>query len=130
MTIFDPLRRRHVPLTPEEEVRQRFVRFLIDGKSFPAGLVSNEVSLCINGMQARADTVVYSRTGSPLMIVEYKAPSVRITQKVFDQVSRYNSVLRVGYLVVTNGQQLFCARLDYSTMTYHFLPDIPRYTDL
>lgn len=128
--IFDVLRRRYVALTPEEWVRQHFTNFLLKEKGYPQGLLSNEIQINLNGTKKRCDTVLYRRDLTPQMIVEYKAPSVEITQAVFDQITRYNMVLKVDYLVVSNGLRHYCCRIDYARNTYYFLPDIPRYADL
>lgn len=125
--ILDVIRRQHVALTPEEWVRQHFVHFLINHKGYPQSLMANEVQLKLNGMSRRCDTLVYDRTLTPRVIVEYKAPSVNITQKVFDQICRYNMVLQVDYLIVTNGITHYCCQLDYTTRSYRFLHDIPEY---
>lgn len=129
-TIFDPIRRRYVALTPEEWVRQHFVHFLIAHKGYPASLLANEVLLHLNGTKKRCDTVLYKRDLSAWMIVEYKAPHIEITQAVFDQITRYNMVLKVEYLVVSNGLQHYCCRLDYEKQSYCFLQDIPSYKEL
>lgn len=129
-TIFDPIRRRYVALTPEEWVRQHFVHFLIAHKGYPASLMANEVLLHLNGTKKRCDTVLYRRDLSAWMIVEYKAPHIEITQAVFDQITRYNMVLKVEYLVVSNGMQHYCCRVDYETQSYCFLKDIPLYKEL
>ncbi len=128
--IFDCLRSKFVAFTPEEIVRQSFVRYLIDTKNYPAGLMANEVPLKQNGRERRCDTVVFDRQGKPLMIVEYKAASVAITQEVFNQIYRYNTVLKVRYLTVFNGKQLYCCRVDYESGKVQFLKDIPCYGDL
>ena len=128
--IFDCLRRKYVALTPEETVRQAFVRFLIDKKRYPAGLMGNEIAITQNGRSRRCDTVVFDRKGNPLMIVEYKAAAVKVTQDVFNQIYRYNTVLRVRYLTVFNGRQLYCCRMDYDTNKAVFLADVPDYDDL
>lgn len=128
--IFDTLRRRYVALTPEEWVRQHFVHFLLEHKGYPAALLANEVSLTLNGTAKRCDSVLYNRDVSPRMIIEYKAPHVEITQKVFAQISRYNMALHVDYLTVSNGLHHYCCRMDYERLSYTFLPDIPRYDDL
>ena len=125
--ILDIIRRQHVALTPEEWVRQHFVHFLINHKGYPQSLMANEVQLKLNGMSRRCDTLVYDRSLTPRVIVEYKAPSVNITQKVFDQICRYNMVLQVDFLIVTNGITHYCCQLDYSTRSYRFLHDIPEY---
>ena len=128
--IFDSLRRRYVTLTPEEWVRQHFVHFLIEQKGYPAAWLANEVTLQLNGTRKRADTVLYRSDLSARMIVEYKAPEVEITQRVFDQIMRYNQVLRVDYLIVSNGIRHFCCHIDYQQNSYSFLQEIPRYEEL
>ena len=125
--VLDPLRRRWVALTPEEWVRQHFVNLLVSEKHYPATLVANEVQLSVGEKVMRADTVVYDRTLRPRMIVEYKAPTVAITQKVFDQISVYNLLLRVDYLAVSNGRQHYVCRMDYDNEKYSFLVDLPDY---
>jgi hypothetical protein len=123
--IFDPVRKRFVFLTPEEWVRQHFVQFLMNERHVPAMLIGVEVSLKYNGLSKRSDIVVYDRTGQPSLAVECKASSVKIDQKVFDQLARYNMVLNVRYLVVTNGLVHFCCRINREEGTYSFLQDIP-----
>ena len=129
-TIFDVLRRRYVALTPEEWVRQHFVHFLIGGKGYPQTLLANEVKLQVGDKRLRADTVVYDRELKPRMIVEYKAPNINVTQKVFDQIVRYNMVLKARYLIVSNGLNHYCCCIDYETNSYRFLEDIPSYQEL
>ena len=125
--IFDSLRGRFVALTPEEWVRQCFVNHLIVTLGYPRGLMANEVGIKLNDTQRRCDTVVYSRTGMrPLMVVECKAPHVAITQKVFDQIARYNVVVGARWLVVTNGLSHYCCEFTPEG-TYRFLREIPRY---
>ena len=128
--IFDIIRRQYVALTPEEWVRQHFVHFLIGHKGYPQALMANEVQLKLNGMSRRCDTVIYDRTLSPRVIVEYKAPTVNITQQVFDQIYRYNMVLQVDYLIVSNGLAHYCCKVDYPTRTYQFLSEVPEYAQV
>ena len=130
MQVFDVLRRRYVALTPEEWVRQHFVHFLIRHKGYPAALLGNEIPLKVGLMQKRCDSVLYGKDTKPVMILEYKATSVTITQKVFDQICRYNITLRVPYLIVSNGLQHYCCYVDYEKGTYRFLSDVPSYEDL
>ena len=101
--VFDPLRRREVALTPEEEVRQQVLYLLVEGLKVPAGLVAVEYSLKVNGMDRRADVVVFGKEGRPLMVVECKAPAVALTEAVLDQAVRYHSVLGPRYILLTNG---------------------------
>lgn len=128
--IFDPLRRKYVALTPEEWVRQHFINFLITYKGYPTALMANEVQVILNGTRKRCDSVLYRKDLSARMIMEYKAPDISINQMVFDQIVRYNIVLKVDYLVVSNGLEHYCCRIDYKKNTYAFLPDIPRYEEL
>lgn len=128
--IFDPLRRKYVALTPEEWVRQHFVHYLTTHKGYPSGLMANEVMIQLNNTRKRCDTVLYRKDLSARLIVEYKAPHIEITQAVFDQITRYNLVLRVDYLIVSNGLRHYCCQIDYQTQSYTFLRDIPAYTEL
>lgn len=128
--IFDCLRGKFVALTPEEWVRQHFVNFLIVEHSYPKGLMANEVSLKLNRTSRRCDTLIYSRQGRPLAIAEYKAPSVAVTQAVFDQIARYNSVIGADYLIVSNGMTHYCCRFDSTRQNYKFLREIPLYNEL
>ncbi|MBQ4162006.1 MAG: type I restriction enzyme HsdR N-terminal domain-containing protein [Parabacteroides sp.] len=128
--IFDPLRRKYISLTPEEWVRQHFIHFLTNYKGYPKGLLANEIQLNLNGTKKRCDTVLFNKDLNARMIIEYKAPNIEITQAVFDQITRYNMVLKVEYLIVSNGIHHYCCHIDYSTMQYTFLPDIPTYSEL
>ncbi|MGM9869731.1 MAG: type I restriction enzyme HsdR N-terminal domain-containing protein [Sodaliphilus sp.] len=130
LVIFDTLRNRFIALTPEEWVRQNFVQFLINEKAFPASLMGNEVSLLQNGIKRRCDTLVGDHLGNPFVIVEYKAPPIKITQAVFDQIVRYNMVMKARYLIVTNGLQHYCCKILYETNSYSFLTHIPKYSQL
>ena len=129
-SIFDVLRRKYVALTPEEWVRQHFVHFLIEHKGYPKALMANEIQLAIGNKKLRCDSVLYDRTLRPRMIIEYKAPTVNITQKVFDQITIYNMPLHVDYLVVSNGIKHYCCRMDYANQKYLFLENIPDYQNL
>ncbi len=128
--IFDILRRRFIALTPEEWVRQHFIHYLIGHKGYPAPLMANEVKLKVGDKNLRADSVLYTRDLKPRMIVEYKAPHISITQKVFDQITVYNMLLHVDYLVVSNGMQHYICKMNYEDNTYTFIREIPDYSDL
>ncbi len=128
--IFDILRRKFIALTPEEWVRQHFIHYLTELKGYPPTLLSNEVQLRIGDKTVRADSVLYDIHLRPRMIVEYKAPSISLTQKVFDQISAYNLLLHVDYLVVSNGLQTYACKMDYDNQKYFFLSAIPDYKDL
>lgn len=128
--IFDVLRKKFVKLTPEEWVRQHFVNYLLIYKQYPGGRIGNEISLLYNGMKKRCDTVIYDNVAQPLMLIEYKAPDVKITQAVFDQISVYNLTMRVPFLIVSNGMSHYCCTVNYAENTYFFLQDIPDYRQL
>lgn len=128
--IFDRLRRKYVIITPEEWVRQHFINFLLSEKQYPENLVVNEIGIKLNNTQKRCDTVVYDSLLTPLVIIEYKAPSVEITMHVFDQIVRYNMVLKAKYLIVSNGLQHFCCKINYEKGDYSFLEEIPTYSKL
>ncbi|MBO6030288.1 MAG: type I restriction enzyme HsdR N-terminal domain-containing protein [Prevotella sp.] len=129
-TIFDFLRRKYVALTPEEWVRQHFTHYLTTHKGYPKGLMGNEVELHVGEKRLRCDTVLYNKQGQPQMIIEYKAPTIQIQQKTFDQISVYNLLLHVDYLIVSNGLQHYCCKMDYDSQKYSFLKDIPDYQNL
>jgi hypothetical protein len=128
--IFDPLRKKMVVLTPEEWVRQNFIQFLVVEKFYPVSLIKVEMGFRLNKRLRRSDILVHNRKGEPLLIVECKAPSVKISQRVFDQIARYNMSLKVEYLLVTNGMDHYCCQIDHESKTYHFLKDIPDYKDI
>ena len=128
--IFDFLRRRYVKLTPEEWVLQHFVHWLVTEKGYPKGLLGNEIALQCGSKRLRCDSILYNKQAQPMMIIEYKAPTVALNQKVFDQVSSYNLLLHVDYLMISNGMQHFCCHMDYEHRCYSILPDIPDYDDL
>ena len=128
--IFDFLRRRYVSLTPEEWVRQHFVHFLIEQKGYPKGLLANEVELRVGDKKLRCDSLLYNKALQPQMIIEYKAPHIEITQRVFDQITVYNFLLHVDYLIVSNGLQHYCCRMNYEKNSWEFLKEIPNYSSL
>ncbi len=125
--IFDIIRKKYVVLTPEEWVRQNFIQFLIDEKKYPKSLMAVEKRLLINQQPQRFDLLVYNRKGQPHLIVEFKSPSVKITQDTFDQAVRYNMALHVKYILVSNGLQHFACEIDYEENSYSFLKEIPEY---
>lgn len=123
--IFDNIRKRYVVLTPEEWVRQNLVTWLVQEKGYPPSLIAVEMPLRVNRMEKRADIVLFSKKGTPAVIVECKAPSIKISQKVFDQAARYNIDLKVEYLIVSNGMDHYCARLDHKGGSWQFLSEVP-----
>lgn len=126
--VFDPQRSQWLVLTPEEWVRQRFTAWLREDMGYPRSLIANEVGLRLNGQLRRCDTLVYDSSLHPLAVVEYKAPTVAITQRVFDQIARYNIVVQARVLIVSNGLHHYCCR--YTGDGYEFLREVPVYDDL
>ncbi len=127
LEIFDAFRKKFVSLTPEEWVRQSFLMYLVNEKDYPASLIAVEAGLKLYNRIKRTDIVVYSNFAKPVLIVECKAPEVTINQKVFDQIARYNMVLKVKYLIVTNGLNHYCCYLDYENNSIKYLEEIPDY---
>ena len=128
--IFDFLRKKYVALTPEEWVRQHFTHYLVEHKGYPKGLLGNEIELQIGDKRLRCDSILYNKVALPQMIIEYKAPTVPLQQKVFDQISAYNLLLRVDYLIISNGMEHYCCMMDYEHQKYLFLQEIPDYEKL
>lgn len=130
MMIFDEIRRKFVTLTPEEWVRQNFIKYLCQHLGYPQQLMAIEKSVNVNGIQQRADIVIYSRRGSPVMIIECKASHVSISNEVFAQAARYNMKLKVDYLILTNGLKHYGAKLDYANETYNLLSELPAFNNI
>lgn len=128
--IFDFLRRKYVTLTPEEWVRQHFVHYLVEQKHYPKALLGNEIELRLGQKRLRCDTLLYTREMKPRMIIEYKAPTIQLQQKTFDQISVYNLLLKVDYLVISNGLHHYCCKMDYEQQKYLFLQEVPDYENL
>ena len=128
--IFDAIRKRFYVLTPEEWVRQNFIQYLIQEKEFPASLMSIEKGLKLNGMQKRTDIVQYNKSGNPVLIVECKAPEIKLTQDTFDQAARYNLTLHVDYLIITNGLEHYACKMNYQEHKIQFLKAIPNFKEL
>jgi hypothetical protein len=125
--IFDGIRKKYLVLTPEEWVRQNFIQYLISEKQFPKSLIAIEAGLKYNQLQKRLDVLVYDKQGAPHLIIECKAPEVKITQDVFDQVARYNFIFKAKYLVVTNGLQHFCCEMNYTDNSFQYIEQIPAF---
>ena len=123
--VFDPIRKIYCALTPEEEVRQKMLYYLVEVKKYPAGLIAVEYSIKVNALPKRCDIVVFNKDAKPKMIVECKAESVAITQKVLDQAIRYYSGLNAEYLVLTNGKTMFCYHIDVQNKKLEPLGELP-----
>lgn len=125
--IFDVIRKKFVVLQPEEWVRQNCIQFLINEKNFPVNLINVEKVVKINGLNKRYDIIVYNSDGSIFLIVECKAPKVKISQSAFDQIARYNLILKASYLMVTNGLNHYFCTIDHNLGIYNFLKELPSY---
>ncbi|WP_300438724.1 type I restriction enzyme HsdR N-terminal domain-containing protein [Christiangramia sp.] len=128
IAVFDDLRKKFVILTPEEWVRQHCVKFLQTEKNYPLSLINVEKQLKIAGLTKRYDIVVFEPDGNIQLIVECKAPKIKITQETFDQIARYNLSLQANFLMVTNGMAHYFCKMDYENKNYIFLNDIPEYS--
>ena len=125
--IFDNIRKKYVVLTPEEWVRQHFVNYLITDKNYPKSIIAIEKQLKFNDLVKRTDILVFDKQGLPDIIVECKSPGIKISQETFDQIATYNLKLDANILIVTNGLQHYCCRLDHQNKRYIFLEEIPSY---
>ena len=127
--IFDVIRKKFVLLQPEEWVRQHCIHFLTNEKKYPISLINVEKVVPINGINKRYDVVVYNPDGSIHLIIECKAPKVKISQSAFDQIARYNLALKASFLMVTNGLNHYFCTMDHNLGAYNFLKDLPSYTN-
>ena len=125
--MFDIIRKKWVPLTEEEKVRQYLIHFLVLQKNIPESHLSVERQIAVNGLTRRYDLVVFDRAGAPWLVIECKAPQVELTQTVVEQVGRYNKTLRAPYIAVSNGCQHFFFQIDFETEKITYLEDMPEY---
>lgn len=130
MRVYDSLRSRWVALTPEEYVRQYFVGYMVNVLGFSPHRLAIERGLVLNGTQRRFDALAYDDFGRPLVVVEFKAPNIALSQRTFDQIVRYNMVLRAPYLMVSNGLKHYCVHVDLSTGMYEFCAAMPHYDEI
>lgn len=126
--IFDIIRKKFVVLGPEEWVRQHVLHYLIFIKKYPKSLITVEKQLLVNSLKKRCDLIVYDNTGQLTILVECKAPEIRITQQTFDQIARYNAAAKAQYLMVTNGLSHYYCIMDQEEEKYQFLNDIPDFS--
>ena len=125
--IFDEIRKKFLMLSPEEWVRQHVVQYLIHVKKYPRSLINLEGGLKLNSLQKRSDILLYNRAGQKILLVECKAPSVKIDQSTFDQIARYNSVHRAPWLFISNGLEHFSWEVDFVNNSCHFVEELPEY---
>jgi hypothetical protein len=125
LEILDRIRKKYVLCTDEEKVRQMTILYLMETLNVPMSSIAVETAIKVNNLPKRTDLVVIDSSLKPALIVECKAPSVKITQDVFDQIARYNLTLHVNYLMVTNGVEHYFCHLDFEKQTYQFIPELP-----
>ncbi|MFN4123024.1 MAG: type I restriction enzyme HsdR N-terminal domain-containing protein [Flavobacteriales bacterium] len=123
--IFDVFRNKYVVLTPEEWVRQHLAHYLVNRIGYPKGLMHIEAAVNVNGLNKRADIVIYNQNLRPWMICECKKPEVKLDQKVFEQTAIYNIKFQVPFLLISNGLQLLCAEVDFNTNEHRFMEALP-----
>ena len=129
VSIFDEIRKKFILLTPEEWVRQHVVQFLLQDKKYPKSYINVEKLIKINDLSKRYDVVVFEPNGEIFLLIECKAPEVPISQQTFDQIARYNLVLKAKYLMVTNGLNHYFCRMDFENEKYVFLKELPEYSN-
>jgi type I site-specific restriction endonuclease len=127
VSIFDEIRKKFIVLTPEEWVRQNVVRFLMEEKKYPKSLINVEKVLKINDLTKRYDVVVFNNDGSIFILIECKAPEIKISQTTFDQIARYNMILKAAFLMVTNGLNHYFCKMDFENEKYEFIKSLPNY---
>ncbi|MFC6876028.1 type I restriction enzyme HsdR N-terminal domain-containing protein [Flavobacterium myungsuense] len=127
VAIFDEIRKKFIILTPEEWVRQHVVQFLLQEKKYPKSHINVEKLLKINDLKKRYDVVVFNADGSIRILIECKAPEIKIAQNTFDQIARYNLTLRAEFLMVTNGHNHYFCQMDFENEKYHFMKELPHF---
>jgi hypothetical protein len=125
--VFDPVRGRWLVLQPEEFVRQLLFHYLTAEKGYNRNRIAAERAVRFNELDRRWDLLVYDPALRPFLLVECKAPRVPLSRTVFEQAARYNTPLAAPYLLVCNGPQAYCCRMDYENGTFTFLPGAPEY---
>ena len=128
VAIFDEIRKKFIILTPEEWVRQHVTQYLLQEKKYPKSYINVEKLIKINDLTKRYDLVVFQPTGELFLLVECKAPEVKISQQTFDQIARYNLTLKARYLMVTNGLNHYFCEMDFENEKYIFLEKLPDYS--
>jgi predicted type IV restriction endonuclease len=127
VSIFDEIRKKFIILTPEEWVRQHVIQFLLEEKKYPKSLINIEKVLKVNGLRKRYDVVVFNPDGSIFILIECKAPEIKIAQATFDQIARYNMTMKANFLMVTNGLNHYFCQMDFENEKYTFLENLPNY---
>ena len=128
ITIWDEFRKKHIICTPEEWVRQNFLFYLVEEKGYPKGRIALEKVIKVNNRTKRFDALVYNEFGDPILLIEFKAPDVNISEATFHQIAAYNSKLKVEYLIMSNGLNHYSCKVNEQGI--QFFEEIPNYCDL
>ena len=129
VSIFDEIRKKFIVLTPEEWVRQHVIQFLLENMKYPKSYINVEKLIKVNDLSKRYDGIVFQPNGEIFLLIECKAPEVPISQATFDQIARYNLVLKAKYLMVTNGLNHYFCQMDFENEKYIFLKELPEYSN-
>ncbi|GGH12919.1 type I restriction enzyme HsdR N-terminal domain-containing protein [Sphingobacterium alkalisoli] len=127
--VFDVLRKKNLILTPEEWVRQHWIHYLHQHKKYPKALMKIEGGLQLNSLQKRSDLLIYNRKGNMVLLAEFKAPHVKITQNTFHQIANYNSIHKIPLLLVSNGLEHYYCKIDFEKETFEFIEELPNYIE-
>ena len=127
VSIFDEVRKKFIILTPEEWVRQNVVQYLLQEKKYPKSYINVEKLIKVNGLSKRYDIIVYQPNGEIFLLIECKAPEIKIVQETFNQIARYNLTLKANYLMVTNGVNHYFCEMDFENEKYNFLKELPEF---
>lgn len=123
--VFDIVRRKWVPMTEEETVRQFLIHFIVEEKKIPVSHLSVERQITVNGLTRRYDLVIFNNLGKPQLVIECKAPHIELSQEMIEQVGRYNKTLHAPFIGVSNGRQHFFFRINFATEEITFCEDFP-----
>lgn len=127
VSIFDEIRKKFIFLTPEEWIRQHVIQFLLKEKNYPKSYINVEKLIKVNDLSKRYDIIVYQPNGEIFLLVECKSADIKIDQKTFDQIARYNLTLNAKYLMVTNGLNHYFCQMDFEKEKYIFLKELPNF---
>lgn len=123
--VFDDLRKKDIVMTPEEWVRQHWIHYLHSEKKYPKSLMKTEGGMKLHMLSKRTDLLVYDQNGEKKLLAEFKAPTVKISEKTFEQIANYNIVHKIPLLLVSNGIEHYYCTIDFERQTWAFIPDLP-----
>ena len=127
--LFDPVRGKYVISTPEEQVRQFLIQYLHHELNWPLSLMRSEHGIKLNGLSKRVDLSLHDTEGNPILLVECKAPELPINQSTFEQAARYNIVMKVPYLLLSNGLLHYCCKVNHDSGEVALMPNVPSFEE-